>query len=335
MGKSGVSAKKESAAISKALAEIKEPTSKKDAEFSPSALSKYHTDPTKQMYSDIEKIVAPYKAKVAQPKKSLSESIKATFRNIPNMVRNTYDNTVGYGISSYQNFSTTRALKKEPGKSVGYVMNGLAQNIGPGWRRGRELRKAGLLPYHLRSHHYKPLEEAHELTLNQIRRLHQKAKVIEPHKRSDHLMGHSSGGNYAIYAAGDKRTREHGIKYAQAIAPTPYGIKANKLSHKLMGMFVDLSVDDVTKSRVARENALKMYHRKPVIPVDVVAGKYDGLVPVEDTVYKYADKHHVIHHPKSTHFGTSGSNSEINKILVDLIMEQRGRYRGKEYKAPL
>lgn len=324
---------KKAPSIGKVLAEIKEPTRKYNESFSPPPYTgKSSADTTKAAYSELEKEVADEKKAIAQKPLPLSERVKATFRNIPNIVRNTYDSTVGYGIASYQNFSTTRAVKKNPKQSVGYVMNGLAQNIGPGHRRGKELKNAGLSPYHLKSNHYEPIEKAHELTIKQIKEFHKKANVTEPDKRNDHIIGHSSGGNYAIYAAGDERIKKLGIKYAQAIAPTPYGIKVRTIGQKLMGAVVDLSVDDVSKSKVARENALKMARRKPVISVDVVAGRYDGLVPVEDTAYKYADKHTIIHHPKSTHFGTSGSNGEINKILVDLIMDQRARYRNKEYK---
>ena len=324
---------KKAPSVGKALAEIKEPTRKYNVSFSPPPYTgKSAADTTKAAYGELEKEVAAEKKKIAPPELPLSERVKATFRNIPTMARNAYDNTVGYGIASYQNFSTTRAIKKNPKQSVGYVMNGLAQNIGPGHRRGKELKKAGLRPYHLKSYHYEPIEKAHDKTISNIKDFHKKANITEPHKRNDHIIGHSSGGNYAIYAAGDERIKKLGIKYAQAIAPTPYGIKVQRIGQKLMGTVVDLSVDDVSKSKAARENALKMAHRKPVISVDVVAGRYDGLVPVKDTYYKHADKHHVVHHPKSTHFGTSGSNSEVNKIIVDFLMEQRARYLNKEYR---
>lgn len=351
MGKGSVSAKNESAAIKKALAEIKEPARKYNREMGPPSITtlkgkiaydyfkkgiKY--DSSKAAYAELEKKLLPLKEKIQEPQRSALERVKTAIYNLPIQVRNAYDNTAGYGIAKYQNFKTTKDLKKNPNKNIGYVINGLAQNIGPGWRRSKELKEIGLLPYHLKSHHSEPLKKAHEKVLDQIKKLHQKAGVTEPYKRHDSAVGHSSGGRYLTYARKDPRTRDLGIKTYQKIASPDYGMRMNKLSHRLMGLVVDLSSDDVTKSKLAREEAVEMYGRKPAprTSMESVAGDHDGLVDIKDTVDPHVDKHHILHHQKSTHFGTSGSDRDINKMLADLLMAQRAdydkKYKGKEYK---
>src|SRR3989344_2726679 len=91
---------KKAPSIGKALAEIKEPTRKYNESFSPPQYTgKSAADTTKEAYSELEKAVASEKKAIAQKPLPLSERVKATFRNVPNMVRNAYDSTVGYGLA--------------------------------------------------------------------------------------------------------------------------------------------------------------------------------------------------------------------------------------------
>lgn len=297
-------------------------------------------DSSKAAYSDLEERLAPLKAKVEEMPLSPLQRARTAINNIPVQIKNAYGLTIGYGLAKGQNFTTTRALKKDPALSVGYVINGNCQNIGPGYGRGKALKKRGLLPYHLKNYDNEPLPVAHRKVLGQVKGFHNKVGITDTdaYKRHDSLVGHSYGGKYGRYASTNSDTYDHGIKTIQAIASPNYGMKLNKLSHKLLGLFMDMSSDDVKRSRKAREEAVKLYNRKPVkgISIEGVAGDHDGLVNIKDTVDPYLHKHHVLHHPKSTHFGTSGSEMEINEILADLLMAQRAnyekKYRGKEYK---
>ncbi|GAF69310.1 unnamed protein product, partial [marine sediment metagenome] len=79
--------------------------------------------------------------------------------------------------------------------------------------------------------------------------------------------------------------------------------------------------DDVRKI-AGKRNALEMARRKPKIPVDVIAGRYDGLVPPSDALYQHAKTHYVIDDPDSTHFGTSGVNSKMNNIFIENLKEK-------------
>ncbi|PIN86570.1 hypothetical protein COV19_03535 [Candidatus Woesearchaeota archaeon CG10_big_fil_rev_8_21_14_0_10_44_13] len=345
--------RKESGNIKKALSEIKEPGRKYNESFSPYVTSRNGNviyadfkkgkgyDPTIPAFNNLEKAVAKERSKIEQPSPSLPQRISTAMRNLPTMASNAFNNTLGYPIVLSQNYRTEGRTRKHPEEPVGYIKVGLGQTMGAGWKTGRAFRKRHINPYHLPPEHYRPPHEQHRHEVRHIQKFIKKAKIVDPEKRNDLYTGHSSGGNAAIYAAGDHSLYKLGIKHIQAVAPTPYGIRADRLSHKLMGTVVDLSVDDVSKSKIARENALKMYHRVPlkdptgkhgIKSIHIIAGAKDGLVSPRETYYKHADKQYVIRHPKSTHFGTSGSNNEINEIIADLAAMQVYGHKKKEYR---
>lgn len=297
-------------------------------------------DTTMAQYEKLVRDRDPYRKQLDVGKISLADRVKTTVNNLRNQVTNAYDNTVGYVIAKKQNWDTTRALRKDPDNTnLVYVMNGLAQNIGPGHRRGKALMNHGLRPYHVRSHHSLPDEQAYDRFLGQVDNLHEKARVQNPQYRHDGLQGHSSGGVFAMHAAEDKRTRERGIKYAQAIAADYDGMPLTTPSQKLMDTFIPLDAHNPYKTRAAREKILSRQHRgPPQISVESVGGRYDDLVPPPFTYYKHADRHHVVLGKDSTHFGTSGSNDQMNEVLVSLLEAQRKRtnpksmYEKVEYK---
>ncbi len=279
-----------------------------------------------QTLAEMERIQAekkPLEKAAEKQQKGLGEIVKGTFHNIRNLANNAFDNTVGYGISKYQNMKGVRELKRDQGKPIAYIVNGLVQNEGAGWRRAGTLSKRGFVPLHIKTHHREKMHEAYEKTAEQIKRYHERAKIEEPAKRADAMVGHSSGGNDAIYAAQQKRTRDElGVKYVQAIAPTPYGYKPSGTGAKVMAKIMDASGEDTT-TKEGREYAVQMDKGKPYISVHVVAGEKDELVKLKDAVYKHADRMHFVRGKDSTHFGTSGSNPEMNETLADLLEGQR------------
>ncbi|MBI2548746.1 alpha/beta hydrolase [Candidatus Woesearchaeota archaeon] len=297
-------------------------------------------DTTMAQYEKLVRDRDPYRKQLDVGRISLADRVKTTVSNLRNQVTNAYDNTVGYVLAQKQNWDTSRALRKDPDNTnLVYVMNGLAQNIGPGHRRGKALMQHGLRPYHVKSHHSLPDEQAYQKFLGQVDRLHERAKVQNPQSRHDGLVGHSSGGVFAMYAAEDKRTPQRGIKYAQAIASDYDGMPLTTPSQKLMNTFIPLDAHNPYKTRAAREKILsRQYRGPPRISVESVGGQFDDLVPPPVTYYKHADRHHVVLGEDSTHFGTSGSNDEMNKILADLLVQQRDRtkpksmYQKVEYK---
>jgi hypothetical protein len=272
-------------------------------------------------YSSLKKELAPYKQ--AAPKAGLGGKIKAAFYNVGKVAKNAVDNTFGYGIASYQDYKTRKHFKKNPGSEdqVVYLMHGLFQNKGSQWRLAKDLRKEGFKPYHLKGYHHLPREKDADKAFEQIDKFHKYTKLKEPQKRNDYFSGHSSGADVGIYMAGDKRIRKYGITAVQARAPAAGGIEAKTLGQKLLMPFAN--EDNVKKSISAKKSAVTLADRKPKVPVYVVAGKYDNLVPPSDAIYKHAKKHYIIQHPDSTHFGTSGGTSHMNEVFIDLLKPKK------------
>lgn len=287
---------------------------------------KYYVE---KSYKQLKKEYAHLKAK-APSSPSVGERIRNSPRNIKNIVRNTVDGSpIGGVIHKYQDYKTTRHFKKNPNSEIPivYMKQGLFQNRGQGWRQSRTFRKAGYMPLHSKTYNNLSREEHAEKTYEQIEKFQKRTKLKNPEKRTDILVGHSSGGDMGVYMAGDKRTKQYGIKKVYAIAPAPAGIEAKTLGQKLL---MPLAGEDNVKHYKGRKSVVELHRRKPKIPVHVIAGKYDDLVTPRDAAYKYAKKHYVIDHPDSTHFGTSGGNEEMNKIIVELI-KQDNKYK-RHYK---
>ena len=282
-------------------------------------------------YEDLQEQRRPYQ-KIPDP--SLGGRVKSAFRNIGNVAVNAFDNTIGYPIAKYQNYKTKAHFKEDPksDKKMVYLMHGLFQNEGSQWRLGKQLRKSGYQPYHLKGNHNLPIEEDADKAFEQIDNLHKDTKLKNAGQRKDYFSGHSSGGDVGLYMAGDNRIKQYGIKEVQARAPAPYGIKARTWPQKLLMPLVGGRGD--LENKIAKREAVEMVHRDPKINVHVVAGRYDRLVPPRDAVYMQKHpriKHYIIPHKDSTHFGTSGVNEGMNNIFIDLINEGKAKYK-KYYK---
>ena len=284
-------------------------------------------------YEDLKKEIEPYREEMPEPP-SLVARAKAAVRNAANIVRNAYDNSVGYVVAQGQNWKTRRYYRKNPESEdkIVYLMHGLFQNEGSQRKLGKQIRKAGMHPYHLKGNHHLSRKESAEKAFEQIKKFHEDTKLKEPSERYDLGSGHSSGADEMGHMAGDKRIREYGLRGGlQLRAPLPYGMpeKGRTIGQRLLAPLADK--DDV-KGVAGKRRALETAARKPLVPVDVIAGRYDGLVPPSDAVYKHADHHYVIDHPDSTHFGTSGVNKEMNEIFIKHLKGEFGEKPEKKYK---
>lgn len=265
------------------------------------------------------------------PKLTLGEKVRGTYHNIKNVARNAFDNTVGYGIAKYQNRKTRKSFKKGSDKKIVYLVHGVMQNEGSQWRLAKELRKQGYEPVHLKGYHKLPRKESSDKAFEQVDKFHKKAKIKDAEKREDLYSGHSSGGDLGIYMAGDERIKKYGIKKIQARAPAPYGIKGRTIGQKVL---MPLAKLDNVKKKLGRRNALEMHERKPIVSIDVIAGKYDQLSTPADNAYKDAENYYIINHPDSTHFGTSGVNDEMNKLFVEnLETKKKEKKYMRDYEA--
>ncbi|MFH1053698.1 MAG: hypothetical protein V1740_04770 [Candidatus Woesearchaeota archaeon] len=288
---------------------------------------------TEQTYGQIKKAYADERANA--PEASAREKRKGFMRNILNITKNAYYNTVGNLMAQSQNERTRRSIRANPeGKEKLVILKpGIYQTIGSQAALGRKLIRKGYLVYHVPGDHHLTLDQNTDRTFEHIEDLFtdpmsnrgkgSKKKKVGPY-REIILTGHSSGANVFAYLAGDKRVHDYNIKkvQARAIAATGIGEKPT-LGQRLL---LPLAEGDNPKTKRGRENIIYMHRRKPLIPVQVVVGKYDDLVPPRDGIYKYASNHYLIDHPDSTHFGTSGVNDTMNDVFVNLL-EREEKYR--------
>ncbi|MFH1770824.1 MAG: hypothetical protein ABH828_04690 [archaeon] len=275
-------------------------------------------------FEEMQKELAPIRDS-APKQPTLAERMEAGTANFKNMARNAIDNTIGLGIAKVQNFKTKRHFKKNPEskEQIGYLMHGLFQNEGSQWRLARDLRKAGHQPYHLKGNHGLPRKESVQKAYDQIEAFHKATGMKNPGSRNDYFSGHSSGADVGVYMAADYKTQQYGIQKIQARAPAPTGLKTVTFGQKLLLPFAN---DDNTNTYHGRRSAVQLSKRSPKIPVQVVAGRYDGLVRPVDAAYKQASAHYFIDDKASTHFGTSGGNKDMNRITIDLLNKQEKRY---------
>lgn len=260
------------------------------------------------------------------PSPTTTGKIKAGIKNIGKITQNAYDNTIGYFSAKTQNFSTKRHYKKTPEAEdkIVYMMHGAFQNEGSQWKMGKQLKKEGYMPYHLKGHHKLPRKENAEKAFEQIKDFQEDTELKEPSKRKDMYSGHSSGADVGIYMAGDERIKKYGIKHVQARAPAPSGIEAKTLGQKLLAPLIK---EENLKGYMGRRNAVEIEKRKPKVDVHVVSGKYDNLVPPSDAAYKHAKKHYVINDADSTHFGTAGGNKKMNEVQIDILKKHDKDYK--------
>lgn len=274
-------------------------------------------------YKDLKKQIEPYRKAMPEPP-SFGKRAKAAISNAANVVRNAYDNTVGYAIAKGQNWKTRKHFSEDPGdkEKIVYLMHGLMQNEGSQRRFGKQLRKAGMHPYHLKGNHHLSRKQSAEEGFRQIDKFQKETHLKSPSKRHDYFSGHSSGADVGIYMAGDERIKKYGIEKVQARAPVPYGLKAKRIGQKLI---MPLAAKDDVRKAAGKRSAVELSRVKPKVTVDVIAGRYDGLVPPSDAFYQRARKHYVIDHPDSTHFGTSGVNKEMNNVFVAHLQKKYDR----------
>ncbi len=261
--------------------------------------------------------------------RSLGQRARTAIGNVKNIANNAVDTVVGRPISSMYNWQTRRFLKKNPEakQEIWYTEHGSAQGKHNQWRLMREGRKQGKLMYGLSANHSKGHEHTTDQSFDQIYNLHKKTGLKNPERRRDKYMGHSSGANTGLYMATDPRIKGTGIKEVHGVAATPHGIAADTIERRLMGLVTNIDYDRKDKAK-GQKAATELYKRgKPFVDVYMSTGKADGLVKPEDINYRHAKGMKVIDHKDSTHFGTSGSNSRINKILVDMMANPDKHYK--------
>jgi len=279
-------------------------------------------------YAKMQKKVGPIQAQAPTP--TTKSRIKAGFNSIANIGRNVYDSTVGYGVAKGQNWKSRRYLKKNPGtdKDIVYLINGIYQNMGSQHRLSREFRKKGLVPYHIQVNHGKTRKENAGKFYKQTGDMHNKTKLKNVPKRTDAISGHSSGGDLAIYLAGEEKTSRYGVnpvsksdkETIQARAPAPYGVKPRTLGQRLIMAIAPDKSDLYTVE--GRKNAVEMYKRKPRAPITIHSGLNDRLVTPDLAYEKHAAEINVIDHPDSTHFGTAGGNKNMNQYFANRLAER-------------
>ena len=256
--------------------------------------------------------------------------------NTKNVIRDAYDQSFGMFHALAQDRKTKKYIKKNPGtdKPILYLESGLFQNRGGQWRLGKEGGKAGFLSKHLKGRHHLSRQEAAHMNFEDIKKFHEYTGLKNVVKRKDYASGHSSGADRLLYMAGDKRIKKTGIKYIQARAPAPAGIKAKNAFQKAILPFA--KSDDVRKYE-GKKAAVEMGYRKPQkgLNIHVVSGKYDAGIPPKSATYPHADQHYVMTHKDSSHFGTSGGEKETNKGLVKLLQVSGKSKRKQKGKQPL
>ncbi len=318
-----------------------EPTmlsSKKPSQYAidNSPQSEYSKDPTKEGMRGVRENLSDARQRMPTPK-SLKEKIGTMLKNVKNIAYNGFDNTVGLPIALYQNHKTKKHFKKNPNSKdpLTYLMHGLGQNRGSQWRRARDLRKRGMHAYHLKGNHDLGNKGSTDEAFDQIEEFHEDTgleRKSKGHYRA--FSGHSSGGNTGISMASDKRIKKYGINHVQAVAPTPAGFEKLRTAEvKAAGIIINVDHEDTRKSKPARKEAIRLHREKPNVPVYVVSGEHDALVPPDDAVYKHAKGYKVLKGEHTTHFGTSGVNEKANKELNELLTDKSG-YRPTEWYKP-
>lgn len=290
----------------------------------------------KEKYEKIDKKYQPVREKVySEP--SLGQKLKATVNNVKNVARNAVDNTVGYGIAKYQNYKTKKHFKNEPASNdeITYLMHGLFQNEGSQWRLAKQLRKEGKQAYHLKGHHSLPKKENIDRTYEQIGDFHNNTKLENVKNRNDKFSGHSSGGNIGIYMAEDERTAKYGIKKIQARAPATYGFKAKSIGQKLLLPFA--KAEDASTYE-GMKHGLEASKGKPAVPIQILAGEHDNLVPPPNAVHIHSGgkahiKPKVLKGKNSTHFGTAGGEEEMNRVMIGYLNDPKA-YKIREIDKP-
>lgn len=284
-----------------------------------------------KQYNTMTENYKPLREK-APKQPSTGTKLKTMFTNTTNIARNAFDNTVGYGIAKFQNYTTKRHFSKDPksDSQIVYLMHGVMQNEGSQWRLARQLRKEGKRVYHLKGKHHLPREENANQTYEQIDNLHDSTKLEKVEERNDYFSGHSSGGDMGIYLAGDERILKRGIKTVQARAPAPSGLEVKTLGQKLiMPLLTDA---DNIKTYAGKKEAVEITSRKPVVPVHIVVGEEDNLVPPEAAVYAHATSTSLLKGKNSTHFGSSGGQKDMNAQQIEFMNKPEKQYK-VEYKA--
>ncbi len=303
-------------------------------DFSPQTKAPYEQKTTyKDEYGRI--VEAPTKpmeeglAAVDRP--SLSTRVRRAMKNVGSMANNAVDIVIGSPLAKYYNWGTERSLKKDPSpkNQIFYSLHGVKQGRKNQWRLARQAKKEGYLPYLLQADQDKGPEYTTEQAFNQIGSLHKKTGIKGAQFRRDIYMGHSSGANTGLYMATDKRIKDYGIKQVHAVAATPHAVAMDTIGKKLLGLAVDIDFDRKDKAK-GQKAAADLYKRgTPYVDVYMVGGKADGLVRPKDIAYTHAKGVHIINHDESTHFGTSGANDLMNKILLQLVKSP-----DKLYKSP-
>ena len=276
-------------------------------------------------FKKLQKEKEKYSAKIPSP--TTGGKIKAGIYNIGKIAKNALDNTVGYPIVKYQNYKEKKYFKKHPDSKEPIIWNehGSYQTIGSQRVFTKQAKKQGYHVINLKGYYLLSRKENAKKTEEQIEEFQKATKLKKPEKRNDWYKGHSTGADVGIYLAGNEKIKKYGIKHMQAVAPAPSGVEVKTFGQRLLAPLI--KHEDVKKSYEARKNAVELAKRKPKVPVHVIAGKYDNLVPPSDAAYKHAEKHHIIEHPDSTHFGTSGGNKKMNQVSIDLL-----KYYDKKHK---
>ncbi len=240
--------------------------------------------------------------------------------DIGHLIDSAYDNTVGYFIAKGQNRRTVKDLKKDKSKPIMYLMNGIVLNEGSHHRLAKKLKEQGFAPYHIPASHLTHSKEyILKKTYDKIKKLHKNAGISEEDAKTryDGFSGHSDGGNFVISSlAPDYKTRDLGIKWAQARAASPYGMPFRTRAIKAIGAMLPTTQRENIETKEGKELATKTYMKHPVIPIHTYAGQRDKLVPPKYSRYVKEMDYTFIPGKYTSHFATSGASNAHNDALA-------------------
>ncbi len=283
--------------------------------------------------------IAKYKAIVEEAeelgkgKLKLKEKIDDSGAEIAkDFMNNAYENTVGYVRAKFHNWKTRREVKKNPEeakeKRLHILVPGLVQNEGAMRKLAKQIEERGDLAYIARAKHgitdIKSIEERSENIYEAMDTFKEKTGMSDEEfkKMKKTLVGHSSGADVGYFIAGDERAREkYGIEDIVAIAGTGGGIEMRTPIQRAFAKLVpSAKEDDPNTSRGARENIIKLYERKPKVPVYSVQSEGDRLINRKGmrVPYQHSANEVVIEGDNIGHFRTSGQHKETNAIVIDL-----------------